>query len=173
AHPSQNLNIEFEEDFFNDGVSFSCLRIDEKSNIEFLRIYFELLLNDVCSKQSIEQIVKSLLWNDEYDSNGSWIQKLTDLLNDRWDEFPSLEDLSDELGIHPVTISKYFSKKTGATLSEYMRKIKVKRAVDLLINTPDSFAKIALSCGFSDQSHMTRLVKKYTRLTPGIIRTLR
>ena len=116
--------------------------------------------------------MQSLFWKDSYECKGKWIQALKDLLNDRWDEFPSLNDLSTELKVHPITISKYFAKENGMTLSEYMRKIKVNRAVGLLMNSSSSLAEIAFTCGFSDQSHMSRLVKNYTGYTPGAIRTL-
>lgn len=171
-HPSKNVNIEFEENFFNHDICFSNLTLEENSTIDFFRIYFELQLNDQYSKHSIGQMLRSLFWKDNYASRGEWIQKLKDLLNDRWDEFPSLNDLSKELKVHPITISKYFAKENGTTLSEYMRKIKVKRAIGLLINSSNSLAEIAFTCGFSDQSHMSRLVKNYTGYTPGVIRTL-
>lgn len=170
AHPSRNLNIEFESHFFSDDLCFSYLRPDEEANLSFLNIYFELQLNDIHSTQSIEQTVKSLFWYDRYDHSGTWVSQLKELLNDRWNEFPSLESLSNELRIHPVTISKYFSRASGVTLSEYMRKLKVKRAVDFLLNSSIPLAEIAFSCGFSDQSHMNRLVKKYLGFTPATIR---
>ena len=172
VHPSKNINIEFEEHFFNHDICFSNLTLDENSTLDFFRIYLELQLNDQCSQQSIGQILQSLFWQDNYESKGEWIQKLKELLNDRWDEFPSLNDLSNELNVHPITISKYFAKENGMTLSEYMRKIKVRRAVGFLMNSSSSLAEIAFTCGFSDQSHMSRLVKNYTGYTPGTIRTL-
>jgi len=172
VHPSKNINIEFEENFFNHDICFSNLTLDENSTIDFFRIYLEIQLNDRSSQQSIGQILQSLFWKDNYENKGEWIQKLKELLNDRWDEFPSLNDLSKELNVHPITISKYFAKENGMTLSEYMRKIKVRRAVGFLMNSSSSLAEIAFTCGFSDQSHMSRLIKNYTGYTPGTIRTL-
>ncbi|MEM6379354.1 MAG: helix-turn-helix transcriptional regulator, partial [Bacteroidota bacterium] len=117
-------------------------------------------------------ILKALFWADKHDHKGSWIPKLKDLLNDRWNEFIALDELARELQVHPVTISKYFAKHTGLTLSEYMRKIKVKRAVNLLMNSAKPLVDIAFNCGFSDQSHMNRLVRYYTGYTPSTIRSL-
>ncbi len=173
VHPSRNLNIELNESFFGEGIKFSHLKPDNHSKIELYRIYFELLLNDEYSVQCITQVLKSLFWKDKCANVSGWITKLEALLNDRWNEFPCLNDLSSELGVHPITISKYFSKTKGVTLSEYMRRIKVKRAVDLLINSSDRIPEIAFSCGFSDQSHMTRLIKSHTGYTPATIRSLK
>jgi AraC-like DNA-binding protein len=42
--------------------------------------------------------------------------------------------------------------------------------VELIRTTQLSLAHIALSCGFRDQSHMTRALKKAMGLTPGAMR---
>ncbi len=171
-HPSRNLNIEFEPDFFGQGIDFSTLKLDDDAKIRLHRAYFELLNYDSFSADSIDQLLQSLFWEGKPERNTDWVAQLETLLNDRWDEFPSLEELSKELKVHPVTISKFFPKHTGMTLSDYMRKLKVRRAVNLLINSSKSITEIVFICGFSDQSHMTRLVKKHTGYTPGKIRTL-
>ncbi len=172
AHPSKNLNIELDEHFFSDGICFSNLALDEHSNMELLRIYFELVLNDSCSIDSCNEILKSLFWVDKSEGKGEWVSKAKTVLKDRWNEFVPLQELSKELQVHPITISKYFSKYVGMTLSDYMRRIKVRRAAHMLLNSSSSIAEIAFTCGFSDQSHMTRLIKNYLRTTPVMIRSL-
>ncbi len=171
AHPSRNLNIELEEGFFLNDIQFSHLSQHDDTKIELYRIYLELLLEDQYSEQAITQTLQSLFWKGDHENPGDWLIKLETILQDRWNEFLSLEDLSAELCIHPVTISKYFAKSKGITLSNYMRKIKVKKAVDLLINSSYSISEIALTCGFSDQSHLTRLTNHYMGYTPGKIRS--
>lgn len=171
AHPSRNLNIELTEGFFSGDTQFSHLSQNEGAQVDLYRIYMELLLQDDYSEQAISQILRSIFWKGDHENPSEWIKQLETILNDRWDEFLSLEDLSSALRIHPVTISKYFAKTKGITLSDYMRKIKIKKAVDLLINSSRPITEIALSCGFSDQSHLTRLTKHYAGYTPGEIRS--
>lgn len=171
AHPSSNLNIELDEGFFIQDICFSNFNETSDVNIELYRIYMELLLNDQYSEQTIDQTLKSLFWKGSHEDVSIWILRLEALLNDRWKEFPSLYELSTELEVHPITISKYFAKSRGITLSDYMRKIKVKRALGLLLNSSQTISEIAFSCGFSDQSHMTRLTKHYVGYTPGEIRS--
>lgn len=172
AHPSSNLNIELDEYFFvEEDICFSNINETSDVNIELYRIYLELLLNDRHSAQTIDQTLKSLFWKGSDEGVSIWIPRLEALLNDRWKEFPSLYELSTELVVHPITISKYFAKIKGITLSDYMRKIKVKRALGLLMNSSQTISEIAFCCGFSDQSHMTRLTKHYIGYTPGEIRS--
>lgn len=171
AHPSRNLNIELEEGFFSGEIQFSHFNEKDDSNIELYRIYTELQIRDRYSQEAISQALKSLFWKGGHENASDWMIQLEMILNDRWNEFLSLEDLSAELCIHPVTISKFFAKSKGITLSDYMRKIKVKKAVDQLMNSSRSITEIALDCGFSDQSHLTRLTRYYIGCTPGEIRS--
>jgi AraC family transcriptional regulator len=171
-HPSRNLNIELSEDFFSDHLNKSNLKASI-IEVELYHIYFELLYNDNYSLESLECLLKGLFCSVDKMKHKNWFSKLETILSDQWNRFPSLYDLSAELNIHPVTISKTFLKYNGITLSEYMRKMKVKRSVNMLLNTNSSLSEIAYACGFSDQSHMTRLVRHYTGYTPGTIQRLR
>lgn len=171
-HPSLNLNVEIDSGFFDRDLDPSKFKIDAESHIALLRIYFEICLHDRYSVTAMKHILQSLFWGDDEGSASHWVSELKEILNDRWNETPSLAELSGALDIHPVTISKYFPKHCGLTLANYMRKLKVEKAVSFIFNSSHSFSDIAFLCGFSDQSHMTRLVKLYTGLTPQKIRHL-
>ena len=170
AHPSANLNIEFEEAFFQNDVSFRHLRPEPEINMTCYQLYLEFLLNDTFTDQMLTSLLKSLFWKNKKVISSDWMVKLKTILNDQWNRFPSLDELSRELNIHPVTISRYFVKNMGFTLSEYMRRIKAQKAIADIINSEDPLPVIAVRCGFSDQSHMNRLIKRYTGLRPSIIR---
>ncbi|WP_462248403.1 helix-turn-helix domain-containing protein [Ekhidna sp.] len=140
-------------------------------SFDLLKVYCELVLNPGFNHSLIEKIVRGLFVSVRHTNEKKWLVELIEILNGRWDEFPSLIDLASDLDVHPVTISKYFARICGMTISEYMRKIKVRRAVDMLLNSSETLVSIAFTCGFSDQSHMNRLVKRYIGHTPGAIRS--
>jgi AraC family transcriptional regulator len=95
-----------------------------------------------------------------------WAVDLKSLLHDQWDSNFSLEDLANILGVHPVTISKHFRSIFSCTLGEYMRKMKVSKAVALLHSNSYSLTDITYRCGFSDQSHFIRTFKYHTGFLP-------
>ncbi|MEW6397108.1 MAG: helix-turn-helix domain-containing protein [Pseudomonadota bacterium] len=43
---------------------------------------------------------------------------------------------------------------------------RVEKAKDLLRSTDLSISQIAFDCGFVDQSHLTRVLRKYSATTP-------
>ena len=50
---------------------------------------------------------------------------------------------------------------------EYLRKLRINHAIDLLTTTDQSIATIAQKCGFSDSAHLIKLFKNETGYTPS------
>jgi len=101
-----------------------------------------------------------------------WAERLRELLNDEWDRPFHLEDLSIRLGIHPVTISRYFPVYFSATLGIYINRIKIDKALALIKSTAMPLTDIAYACGFADQAHFTRTFKSFTGCLPKEFRKL-
>lgn len=66
-------------------------------------------------------------------------------------------------------IERQFQRWLGLTPKHYQRILRVKSVINVLREIPDSdLADLALSHGFSDQSHMTRECKKIAKITPKV-----
>jgi AraC family transcriptional regulator len=170
--PSKNLNLEIKDGFFqHNDLSPESAEATPSSQIDtyfhVFRIYRELAVNDRYSADAIHTSLTSIFAKKEKTNpQPMWLKRLLEIVEDRWDEFISLDELAKELGVHPVTISKYFQKYCHCTLADYLRKVKVDRAMQFILHSNKSFTEIAFACGFSDQSHMTRLFKLYLGLNP-------
>ena len=176
---SQNLNIEFETKYFSEGllsneqIMLSINSIDAK--IYALKLLQEIHTNDVVSSISIESLVNNLVhisFDLGNDNKPKWVNLLHEILNDRWQEQISLDELSSILGVHSVTISKCFKKYFYCTYGEYMRKLKISNSIELIKNSKLTLSNISYQCGFSDQSHFSRNFKKFTGFLPKTFRTL-
>lgn len=102
-----------------------------------------------------------------------WVMELKEMIQDQVDtDFNlSLEEISDSLQLNPAYLSRKFSKYfDNLTFGEYMRKLRIEKAVGLLETTDYSLAEIALITGFSDQSHFTRIFKKHMGTPPNAYR---
>jgi AraC family transcriptional regulator len=77
-----------------------------------------------------------------------------------------LQEIALIIGVHPVTISKFFRKYFSCTLGEYQRKIKIEKSIQLIKESKLSLTEIAFLCGFTDQSHFTRNFKNMTGFLP-------
>lgn len=68
--------------------------------------------------------------------------------------------------IHPVYLSRVFKEKTGETLSEYISRIKMKKAVEFLKSDKYRVSEIAKLLGYATGSYFAAQFKKYTGYTP-------
>jgi AraC-like DNA-binding protein len=103
----------------------------------------------------------------------SWAKELKELIQDQLDInlSLSLKELSGELNVHPAYLSREFSKYfDDLSFGEYVRKMRIDKAIYLLQQTDHSLSEIAYLTGFSDQSHFTRIFKKQTGQNPSSYR---
>jgi AraC-like DNA-binding protein len=79
----------------------------------------------------------------------------------------SLADLANECRLSPSYFSVAFKKTVGCAPHRWLLKRRVERAAHLLLTTKQPLVDIALSVGFADQSHFTRVFARYVRATPA------
>ena len=96
-----------------------------------------------------------------------WVKELKEIIQDQIDTNLSLTNISKSLDIHPSYLSREFSKHfNNLSFGEYTRKMRIEKAIELMKVSSYSLTEIAYLTGFSDQSHFTRIFKKYTSLNP-------
>jgi AraC family transcriptional regulator len=96
----------------------------------------------------------------------AWLNRVREVLHGQFRSAPALSSLAREAGVHPDYLSRAFVARFGVSISEYVRGLRVEAALADLAMTDTPLASVAQRCGFSDQSHLTRLVKRRTGLTP-------
>jgi AraC family transcriptional regulator len=82
----------------------------------------------------------------------------------------SLQALANESGYSRVHFVRMFRAATGYSPHNYLLNLKLERARELLKNPSISLIDIALDCGFSSHSHMSRLFHKIVGVTPSAYR---
>ncbi len=78
----------------------------------------------------------------------------------------SNQQLAHVLGISEVYLRKLFLKELNVTPKQYVLKMRMQKAKQLLIDTPYSVTAIAEECGFSSLYHFCRAFKQHTGLSP-------
>ena len=100
-----------------------------------------------------------------------WAKELKEMIQDQLDTNMtlSLQQVSDELEINPTYLSREFSKYfDNLSFGDYIRKLRIEKAISLMTDTDYSLTEIAYLTGFSDQSHFTRIFKKQTGQNPSL-----
>lgn len=176
--PSVHLGVEIEKSFlseyaYQESSVKQAFQKGQEATFLLLKLLNEASVGDNTSATSSEMMLLSFLENTRADdtlaSSARWMSVVRDILNDKWNTHLSLVDLGNLAGVHPVTISKNFKKYFNCTFGEYIRRLRVKKAIDLILLKKHSLSEIAYECGFSDQSHFIRVFKRYTGTLPKAI----
>ena len=108
----------------------------------------ELLLKTANKNERIDEIYAYIRYNI-YDS-----KKL------------KIASIAKHFHITSSTLSNYFKKETGNSLHNYILLYKLDIVKDRLLNSEFTVSQIAIQLGFTDESHLTRIFKKYCDSTP-------
>ena len=100
----------------------------------------------------------------------AWLARVVEKLTEEFTENFSTDELATEARVHPVHLAAVFRQFHGETMGEYVQKIRVAHASRLLLDKEIPLSEIAYSTGFSDQSHFTRIFKRFVGVTPGVFR---
>lgn len=181
---TRGFHIEIEKNWFND-LDFSIENLQGSINIsnpdlKFLlyKIFRETKTDDATTLVSIQSLLLEtlgkMLRDDRSENNKkpTWVSEIDSILNDQFSDQLSLDYLSKTLDIHPVHLSRDFSKYFHSGLGEHIRKLKVQRSLQMISQEKLNLTTIALDCGFSDQSHFTRCFKEINGITPSQYRKI-
>lgn len=81
-----------------------------------------------------------------------------------------LEDIADAAKMSVYHFSRTFRKAVGTGPHRYLVQARVERVKALLLSGNGSLAVIAGETGFSDQSHMSKVFRKLTGMSPKAFR---
>ncbi|MBO6158068.1 MAG: helix-turn-helix domain-containing protein [Firmicutes bacterium] len=93
--------------------------------------------------------------------------RIASYVQNHLDEVIRIDDLSRHLMMSRSALQAKFKEETGQTLTDFVLHIKIEEAKRLLLFSHQSIDAISEYLAFSSQSHLTRVFKKYTGLTPS------
>lgn len=151
------------------------------------RIWLELGARDAAASLALEGLILELLASlvrggrsvaqaepgrDDHAAGAgtpAWLSDVRDRLHAAGGS-PSLRSLAEAAGVHPATLTRAFRRAYGLPPGEYLRRLRLDRAVHATGASTRPLSEIALEAGFSDQAHFTRAFKRATGWTPGAYR---
>ena len=78
----------------------------------------------------------------------------------------TLEDVSREVNISSYYLSRIFKEGTGENFIDYVTKLRIEKAKELLSTTQYSMKEICSICGYSDPNYFSKSFKKNVGVTP-------
>lgn len=144
--------------------------IEDARVVEAMGVALELA-SGVPEEISVEErILELCCWDPKVAARGGgeapkWLKIVRDLIHEEYDRPLSLAQLARTAGVHPVHLARVFRERNHRSVSGYVRAVRVKEALRKGRTMPLSV--VAAECGFADQSHFCRSVRREFRRTPG------
>nr|WP_233168448.1 AraC family transcriptional regulator [Paenibacillus roseus] len=116
------------------------------------------------------QLILQLLERQETDHEAGEqpsLERSISYLENRFNEKITREHLAAMAGISPSHYSILFKKVTGFSPNEYLSRLRVHRAMELLIGGTATLRDIALKVGYKDEFYLSRRFKRQTGASPS------
>jgi len=138
------------------------------------RLYHEFRQGDGLALVSLEGILLEMLAEGARHSGADrvaviprWLHIARDYLEANFLRQVSLAEIAGAAGVHRVHLSREFRRYFSTTVGEFLRRKRIEHACQLVSTTQIPLAEIAMTCGFSDQSHFSATFRRQIGLTPA------
>ncbi len=82
----------------------------------------------------------------------------------------SVEDIADAGNVSPASLHRHFRQWCGTSPGKYLTRLRLEQAQTLLSSGARSIAQVAVDCGFSEQSALTRAMVRELGVSPASCR---
>ena len=96
------------------------------------------------------------------------VERVLALLQDHLSEPLSLDEIGRQVGCSPFHLSRTFSREMGLSIPQYLRKLRMERAAELLKSGKYNVTEAALEVGYSSLSHFSQAFCQTMGCCPGL-----
>lgn len=123
------------------------------------------------TKNMIARIIE-LHQRSSQDKNSVVIQKCKDFIKERFVDDMTLETIAQQYHFNASYFSTLFKSHTGMSLTDYIIKVRMDRAEELLKGTGEKISDIARKVGYKEAGYFIRLFRREKGISPKKYRSL-
>jgi AraC family transcriptional regulator len=97
---------------------------------------------------------------------GPTLRRVTDYIEAHLADTIRLQDLAEIAGVSSFQLVRRFKESKGQPPHQFLLRRRIERAREMLRHSDKTILEVALSCGFSSQSHFSAVFRTLTGLTP-------
>jgi AraC family L-rhamnose operon transcriptional activator RhaR len=101
------------------------------------------------------------------------VQKMLRFLRDNYNRPILVRDVAAEVHLSERHTNRLFHQSTGLSIMQYLTKLRIETAAQLLLDPDRSIKEIAWATGYPDAHYFATLFRRYTGLTPSSYRRKR
>lgn len=131
--------------------------------------YDEMRINAVLAPLAYE--IHAQCEFESASSDSSMYLKILSYIEDRFNESISLSSVGNDLGVHPVSVSRILSRNTGYTFNHCLRHVRCTYAAKQISLGNMTFSEIAFDSGFGSIRSFNRAFLDIYGMTPKEYKT--
>ncbi|HBO0783077.1 helix-turn-helix transcriptional regulator [Pseudomonas aeruginosa] len=101
------------------------------------------------------------------------LRRAKELIAGHLAEGVSVARLAEECGLSRSYFTKAFKCSTGVSPHEWLMRMRVDRAKELMLGSDEPLSQIGVACGFSDQPHFSRIFLRLAGASPSTWRRVK
>jgi two-component system response regulator YesN len=146
--------------------------IDSDKDIEYGQFIKQILSCDsetAFAETCMEKIrdIASCVSNMKKKTIGNIVEKANRLIDEKFSQELTLDDISKELYISPQYFSRLYKSEMGVNFIERLTAVRIENAKRLMKESDYSVKEICFMSGYSDPNYFSRLFKKHEGVSPS------
>jgi transcriptional regulator GlxA family with amidase domain len=94
-------------------------------------------------------------------------QRIQTFIDENLDQTIHVRRLSEIVRLSPAHFSRAFKRSFGAPPHAYIVRRRLERAIHLMLASDAPLSEIALTCGFTDQAHLSNVFRQHIGASPA------
>ncbi|WP_170311513.1 AraC family transcriptional regulator [Vallitalea okinawensis] len=130
--------------------------------------YLNLLMSDMFNELPYQILDKNQKKLKDIDLER--VQRIISYVYMNYSTKITLQDLADHEYLSRYRMSHFIKEKLGINFQNFLNKIRMEKAINLILKTDENILAISEKCGFSDIKYLNKLLKEEYSLTATGIR---
>ncbi|MNR29704.1 HTH-type transcriptional regulator YesS [compost metagenome] len=117
--------------------------------------------------QRLIQLTTAYIEQETNAKGNQHITKIMEMIEREYSQDISLNIVAEQLNLNPAYISRLFKQITGQPFVDVLKKVRIEKSKELLVQSDMKIGEIGKQVGYSNAYYFIKVFKEMIALTPG------
>ncbi len=133
----------------------------------FGKLHFESLALELLAQLLTLGVERTCPKACRWSKNLSAVDMAVDILREEWATPPTISSLAKRVGTNECYLKKGFRDQIGMSIGQYIRELRMSRALELLETGRHTVMEVAIAVGYTNPSHFSAAFRKFYGKAPS------
>lgn len=126
-----------------------------------------LILMSTLSNHTDYQLLSDIPLKSSNDEDKNGLNEVIDYIAENYSSQFSMADIAEQIGMDKSSFSRYFKKTTRINFTDFVNRVRIKRACQLLSDTDMFISTIGYHVGYNNMANFNRRFVEINKITPS------